>query len=216
MKELLDIFDEREEKVGILSKKDYYSQDGDVPWIKCCSCFVIESSTNRILFEKRGNRFLDPGKLDLCSGHIRSQELPSQAMARELVEELGVDKLFAKDAGIDISDKPRINRELAEKLKFLGKVKVDYTKLSDETNRKKLKCFVYMYALKLRSLENIDIDHREVVQSGLLSISDSIGFIENSMTRLPYEKILKNYYDNIFKNLEHYIDASKLTEDIVK
>lgn len=192
MEEILDIFTEDGSKVGSMSKKDYYSQDGDVPWIKCCSCFVVDEKEKKILFEKRGNRFLDPGKLDLCSGHVRSGELPQIAMIRELGEELGIPV------------------HLAVNLHNLGEVKVDYTKLSDETNRKKLKCMVSVYALRLQNRQEIQIDHQEVVRYGWLSMEDTRGFIENSMTRMPYEPNLKTDYDQIFDELQNFIDKKPL------
>lgn len=199
MSELLDIFTKDGIKVGVMSKKEYYSQNGDIPWIKCCSCFVINENDKKILFAKRGNRFLDPGKLDLCSGHVQSNELSRVAMVRELGEELG------------------ISPHIANNIYYLGNVDVDYTSLSDETNRKNLKCFVSMYALGIRDLENIKIDNKEVVKYGWLSLEDAKGFIENSMTRMPYEEFLKGAYDQIFDKLEKFVFKQRsASSDIIK
>ncbi len=191
MSEFLDIFTKDGIKLGTMSKKEYYSQSGDVPWIKCCSCFVIDENNKKVLFEKRGNRFLDPGKLDLCSGHVQSNEPPRVAMVRELGEELG------------------ISQHIASNIYYLGNVAVDYTTLSDETNRKNLKCFVSMYALSVRNLDDIKIDNKEVVKYGWLSMEDAKGFIENSMTRMPYGESLKGSYDKIFDKLEKFISKQK-------
>ena len=90
MDEKLDIFTKDGRKIGVISKKDYYSQTEENYWIKCCSCFVVDKTSNKILFEKRGNTFIDSGKLDLCSGHVKSGELPRVSIARELNEELGI------------------------------------------------------------------------------------------------------------------------------
>ena len=91
MSELIDIYTEDGQKIGTVSKKEYYSGNiEDVPWIKCCTCFVIDENGKKVLFEKRGKRFLDPGKLDLCSGHVQSGEVPTQSMIRELEEELSI------------------------------------------------------------------------------------------------------------------------------
>lgn len=188
MAELIDIFKENGEKVGTISKRNYYSwTDENLPWIKCATCFVIDDKNKKILFEKRGKRFLDPGKLDLCSGHVRSGEIPMQCMIRELDEELS------------------IKQEDSQNLHYLGNVQVDYTKLKDETNRKNLKCFVSVYALKMQEIDKIKIDNIEAINMGFLDFDDAIGFIQNSMTRMPYEESLKLQYDLIFQNLKQYM-----------
>ena len=132
MTELIDIYTEEGQKIGRISKKAYYSGNiKDIPWIRCCTCFVIDEKGQKVLFEKRGKRFLDPGKLDLCSGHVRSGEVPTQSMIRELDEELSIKENNSRN------------------VHYLGELKVDYTKLRDETDIKQLKCFVSFYALKI-------------------------------------------------------------------
>lgn len=195
MAEMIDIYTEQGVKIGTISKKEYYSMQGDVPWINCCTCFVIDEETNKILFEKRGKRFLDPGKLDLCSGHVRTGEVPIQGMVRELGEEL------------------RIPESIARNMQYLGKMKVDYTNLQDETNRKNLKCFVSCYALKVKNKDVISIDGVEAINKGWLNFEDSVGFISNSMTRLPYEEGLVDKYNVIFNALKSFM---KLQKDSVK
>ena len=188
MAELIDIYTEDGQKTGTVSKKQYYSGDiEDVPWIKCCTCFVIDEIEQKVLFEKRGKRFLDPGKLDLCSGHVQSGEVPTQSMIRELGEELN------------------ISEENARNIHYLGNLKIDYTKLTDETDRKQLRCFVSVYALKMREIAGIQIDNNEAISMGWLSMEDAIGFITNNMTRIPYNDQLEPDYNIIFENLKCYI-----------
>lgn len=191
MAEMIDIYTKEGIKIGTISKKEYYSLDGDIPWIKCCTCFVVDQETNKILFEKRGKRFLDPGKLDLCSGHVRSGEVPIQGMVRELGEELNIPESVARN------------------IQYLGKMDVDYTNLEDETNRKNLKCFVSCYALKVKNQSEIAIDGREAINKGWLNYDDSIGFISNSMTRLPYENSLVEKYDAIFDKLRTFMNLKQ-------
>ncbi len=197
MAEMIDIYTKEGSKIGTISKKEYYSLDGDIPWIKCCTCFVVDQETNKILFEKRGKRFLDPGKLDLCSGHVRSGEVPIQGMVRELGEELNIPESVARN------------------IQYLGKMDVDYTNLEDETNRKNLKCFVSCYALKVKNQSEIAIDGREAINKGWLNYDDSIGFISNSMTRLPYENSLVEKYDAIFDKLRTFMNL-KQNKDVQK
>lgn len=197
MAEMIDIYTKEGIKIGTISKKEYYSLNGDIPWIKCCTCFVVDQETNKILFEKRGKRFLDPGKLDLCSGHVRSGEVPIQGMVRELGEELNIPESVARN------------------IQYLGKMDVDYTNLEDETNRKNLKCFVSCYALKVKNQSEIAIDGREAINKGWLNYDDSIGFISNSMTRLPYENSLVEKYDAIFDKLRTFMNL-KQNENVQK
>ena len=197
MAEMIDIYTKEGIKIGTISKKEYYSLNGDIPWIKCCTCFVVDQESNKILFEKRGKRFLDPGKLDLCSGHVRSGEVPIQGMVRELGEELNIPESVARN------------------IQYLGKMDVDYTNLEDETNRKNLKCFVSCYALKVKNQSEIAIDGREAINKGWLNYDDSIGFISNSMTRLPYENSLVEKYDAIFDKLRAFMNL-KQNKDVQK
>lgn len=187
MSEMLDIYTPRKEKIETMDKRQYYGLTNDIPWIKCCTCFVIDSKNKNILFEKRGKRFLDPGKLDLCSGHVQSGEIPIQGMVRELDEELGIPE------------------NISRSLFYLGEIPIDYTQLNDETNKKNLKCFVSCYALKLIDSSIISLDGREAISMGWLSFDDSIGFIKNNMTRIPYEECLEKYYKSIFEKLEGHI-----------
>ena len=189
MSELIDIYTEEGKNIGTISKKEYYSGDiKDIPWIKCCTCFVIDENGRKILFEKRGKRFLDPGKLDLCSGHVKSGEVPTQSMIRELDEELSIKENDSRN------------------VHYLGKLKVDYTKLKDETDTKQLKCFVSFYALKMKDISKIQIDNNEAISMGWLNIDDAIHFISNNMTRLPYNEELATEYNEIFENLKNYIN----------
>ena len=192
---MIDVFTKDGIKIGTMSKKEYYSLKGDdIPWIKCCTCFVIDDKEKKILFEKRGKRFLDPGKLDLCSGHVQSGEPPKKACVRELGEELGVPDYIGSN------------------VYHLGKMAVDYTKLEDETNRKRLKCFVDVYALKMSDISEVEVDHREAIHIGWLNFEDSIGFIKNSMTRMPYEESLVPQYENVFQNLKDYMFCKNKSE----
>ena len=193
MAELLDIFTEQGQKIGTISKKEYYSWEDQetLPWINCCTCFVIDDKNKKILFEKRGKRFLDPGKLDLCSGHVQSGEVPLQGMIRELDEELSIGENDSRN------------------VHFLGKMKLDYTNLEDETNIKSLKCFVSVYALRMQDISNIQIDGKEAIQKGWLIYDDAVGFIANSMTRMPYDSTLAPQYSAIFDKLREYMFHKK-------
>lgn len=199
MDELIDIYTENGEKIGKISKKEYYSGTiKDVPWIKCCTCFVIDDNEKKILFEKRGKRFLDPRKLDLCSGHVQSGEIPTQSMVRELDEELSILETDSRN------------------IHYLGELKIDYTILNDEKDKKQLKCFVSTYALKMKNISNIIIDNNEAISIGWLSFEDAIEFISNNMTRIPYTQELAQQYNNIFENLKKYVYPELTKREAIK
>lgn len=52
---------------------------------------IITDMQGRVLILKRKDTLkLDPGKYDFCSGHIQSGETPTQAMFREMREEIQI------------------------------------------------------------------------------------------------------------------------------
>ena len=74
-------------------------------WLKGVTCFVINEK-GEVLIEVRANKGLTPGKNDLCSGHLDNDETETQAMVRELKEELGIaftekDAIFLKEVKRD-------------------------------------------------------------------------------------------------------------------
>ena len=194
--DVLDIYTKDGQKIGEMPKKAYYNGNlKDIQWIKCCTCFVVDAKTGNILFEKRGKVELDSGKLDLCSGHVRSQELPFQAMIRELREELN------------------ISESVASNIKHLSDVHIDYTTLSDEENRKRLKAIVSIFALKVHDINQIKKDNIEVVKTGWLSHKDSVSFIKNGMTRIPYEESFSQQFEEVFSKLDDFIISKKKDSD---
>ena len=80
------------DKSGKLKKLIYKSKEKELnedSWLNGVTCFVINEK-GEALIEKRVNKGLTPGKLDLCSGHVDGEETQTQAMIRELKEELGI------------------------------------------------------------------------------------------------------------------------------
>ncbi len=199
MAEMIDIFTDQEVKIGTISKKEYYTYKGDnIPWIKCATCYVVNNKNKKIILEKRGERHLDPGKIDACSGHVRSGELPLQCMVRELGEELNIPEQYAS------------------KLHYLGKIKVNWVDLEDEALRQRLKAFVDIYALRLQDTNMIKKDGTEVAALAEATYDETKRFIESNKTRFPYTRSLKPQYDEILGNLEDYIFSKNKTQERVK
>lgn len=201
MAEMIDIFTEQGEKIGTISKKEYYSltcAERDIPWIKCVSCFVIDDANKKILLEKRGKQFLDAGKIDVLSGHVRSGELPIQCVVREGGEELKIPQNYAENAH------------------YIGKMKLDWTNVEDKNLRKRLKADVSVYALMLNNASIVKIDGREVEKLGTATFEETLGFFEMNMTRFPYTSKLKPQYDAIFEKLKDYMFSRNRIAERIK
>ena len=168
MPELLDTFDENGNKTGTIIKGEKTTD-----YVKCCSCFVVNSK-NQVLIEKRGKTVLDAGKLDLCSGHIRSNETSTQGMIRELIEELG------------------ITQEEAMELKRIGNLKVDFNKVGGN-----FKCITDMFMLK-RTSDTLKLQDEEVKGIEYYDLEEALELIRTGKTRLPYDET----YENIFRKLK--------------
>lgn len=54
------------------------------------SAIITNDEGNVLLLKRRKDLKLDPGKYDLCSGHMKEGEAPTQTMYREIGEEIGV------------------------------------------------------------------------------------------------------------------------------
>jgi 8-oxo-dGTP pyrophosphatase MutT (NUDIX family) len=189
MSEYIDVFTEDGEKIRKMTKQEYYLsvKKEDMPWIKCSTCFVIDNKNKKILFEIRGKTYLDPGELDLCSGHVRTEETPKQCIIRELKEELS----------LDVNENSNIQ--------YLGNVNYDYTKSENENIRKNFKSFVSVFAFKIEDISQIIIDENETVGIEWKDFDETINCIKNKETRIPYDEEMKNQYELIFDNLKKYI-----------
>lgn len=183
MPEILDTFDKYGNKTGVIQKGQNTND-----FVMCCSCFVINSK-KQVLIEKRGNTVLDPGKLDLCSGHVQAGELPIQGMARELNEELGIDENESRN------------------LKKLGRVLLDFKKIGGD-----FRCITDVFLLR-RNKETLELQDEEVKGIEYYDLKDVINLIRNGQTRLPYDKENSNYFEEIFKKLEEELGIKTKKEN---
>lgn len=159
-------------------------------WIKCCTCFILDEKGN-VLVEKRAPKGLNPGKYDLCSGHVEKGEAPAQAMIRELNEELGV----SNEKAINI-------------IKLLDNEQLDLTNSSLN-----MKVFVSIYALKLKNQENFILQKQEVESIQWMEIEKFFELLEQGKTRFPHigEKYqgIKNKVIEISKNIKNEKEISR-------
>lgn len=54
------------------------------------SAIITNKEGNVLLLKRRDTLPLDPGKYDMCSGHMKNGESPMQSMYREIKEETGI------------------------------------------------------------------------------------------------------------------------------
>lgn len=74
------------------------------------SAIITNKQGNVLLLKRKDTLPLDPGKYDLCSGHMKELEVPMQSMLRELKEETG------------------ITREQIKRMENLGDIKTPHKK----------------------------------------------------------------------------------------
>ena len=182
MAELLDTFDEYGNKIGTIKKGE---KTGN--YVKCCSCFVVNGK-NQILIEKRGKTVLDAGKLDLCSGHVQSGEVPIQGMIRELTEELG------------------IKEDEAREIKSIGKLLIDFNKVGGN-----FKCITDMFVLK-RKKEDLALQDEEVKGIEYYELEEALNLIRENKTRIPYSQ----EFEEIFNNLKEELNLKPKNKNIME
>lgn len=91
---------------------------------------IITNKEGNVLIAKRKDTLkLDPGKYDLCSGHMKEGEIPIQSIYREIREELGI----TQDDIINIEK--------------LGEIKTPHKKFLDKI------CHMYHIEISLTSQE---------------------------------------------------------------
>lgn len=59
--------------------------------IEFVSAIITNKNGNPLIIRRLGTLKLDPGKYDMCSGHMKRNECPMQSMYRELREEVGIE-----------------------------------------------------------------------------------------------------------------------------
>lgn len=157
----------------------------DDDWLKGVSCFVINEK-GEILIEKRGSTALTPRKLDLCSGHIDNEETETQAMVRELKEELG----------IEIDESINVRKLTSEGVPL---------KFSSSNKRKNF--FITFYCLK-RNKSNVKIQEKEIKEIIWLPLEEAFELIRSGRTKFPTDYD----YESIFQQVRNIYNPSKAKE----
>ena len=172
---MYNVYDENGKIIDEINKKDEMNLDSDT-WLKAVTCFVLNEK-GEVLIEKRVNKGINPGQLDLCSGHVDINETQTQAMIRELGEELG------------------ISIEEAMNVIKLTKTELPFEFKSGE---KMLRFLITVYCLKRKSSDVI-IQKEEIDKIVWLPLEETFELIRSGKTKFP-----KNYdYEEIFEKVRN-------------
>ncbi len=141
-------------------------------WLEGVSCFIINNN-REVLIEKRVGKGLTPGKLDLCSGHIDNEETQTQAMIREIGEEVGI----GFEEAINVI-----------------KLNANAVPLSFLSSNKKRNFFITFYCLK-RNTSEVKIQEEEIEKIVWLPLEETFALIKSGRTKFPtdydYEPIFQ-------------------------
>lgn len=184
---MYNVYDENGKIIDEINKKDEMNLDSDI-WLKAVTCFVLNEK-GEALIEKRVNKGINPGQLDLCSGHVEVNETQTQAMIRELEEELGI--------GLEEA----MNVVMVSQEEF---------KLQIESSGKLLNFLTTMYCLK-RNSSKVNIQKEEIEKIVWLPLEEVLELIRSGRTRFP-----KNFdYEEIFQKVKNIRDGRKI-DDIIE
>lgn len=186
--EYYKVYDKSGKLKRIIAKDEEKNLDEE-EWLNGVSCFVINEN-GEVLIEKRVNKGLTPDKLDLCSGHIDGEETKTQAMIRELREELGIEIEEAINV-IKLDDNPL-------PLEFVS-------------SNKKKKFFITFYCLKRRTSQ-VRIQEEEIEKVVWLPLEEVLALIRSGRTKFPADF----NYEEIFQKLRDVIDIKREVDVITK
>ena len=180
-KEIYKVYDENGEFKRIIEKAEEKTLTEN-EWLKGVTCFVINEK-GEALIEVRANKGLTPGKKDLCSGHLDNKETETQAMVRELREELGICEDEARN---------------------VIKVTPQGVPLGFESKGRIKKFFITFFCLK-RKTSKVEIQEEEIDRIVWLPLEEAFELIKSGRTKFP-----KNYdYSEIFEKVKEIYYGEK-------
>lgn len=180
-KETYKVYDEKGDFKRIIDKTQEKKLT-EKEWLKGVTCFVINEK-GEVLIEVRANKGLTPGKKDLCSGHLDNNETETQAMVRELKEELAIELEEAMNV-VKLTPK-------GVRLEFKSKGKIK-------------KFFITFYCL-IRKTSKVVIQEEEIDRIVWLPLEEAFELIKSGRTKFP-----KNYdYSEIFEKVKEIYYGEK-------
>ena len=153
------------------------------------SSIITDKEGKILVFIRRENLKLDPGKYDFCSGHIKEGEIPLQAMYRELGEELGV------------------RPEQIKRLNFIGAIETPHKKFPQT--------LTYMYDIQLNLSNEIDEMINKVPEPELQEVKHvkDVQTLRNILEESGKFRTISTYeFEIVLKEMENRINKRKEEE----
>ena len=174
----------QEYRIGAEDKEERKDKNGEV---RAVTCFFINENGQVLVQKRNKNLQRDPGKIDLCSGHIKEYQTPLQAMMQEAEEEYG------------------LPREETVNARQMGEVVVNY-----KPEGRDITYHAFVYAQKIDKNRKFS-PNEEVGSLQWIEFEDLIYLIkETKETRFPYA----SEYESIFQKIrEQYIQQEFTQED---
>ena len=178
------VYDKNENNKKTIDKSEEKNLSED-DWLNGVTCFVINEK-GEVLIEVRADKGLTPGKNDLCSGHLDNNETETQAMIRELKEELGI--------GV-------------EEAMNVVKITPKGVPLGFESSNKIKNFFITFFCLKRNSSE-VKIQEEEIKRYVWLPLEETFELMKSGRTKFP-----KNFdYEEIFEKVRNVYYNKNKTE----
>lgn len=180
--EKVNYFDEQGKKIGIIDRKEGI-QEGLL--LEAVQLWIIHPETKQILVQKRSKQKIDTGKIDSsCNGHVRSFEIPEQAVLREAFEEIGAVPL-----------------EVYQNMKKIMTLQIDLRKLGRIGNYRVHEYITFLdhpisyYKLQEQEVEKIFFMDYETLKKETLK--------DNSNMRMPNTKEAEKFFEELAKVIEN-------------
>ena len=188
--EFYKVYDKNGKFLRTIDRKDEKSLTDE--YLYGVTCFVINEK-GEILMEIRADTELTPGKKDLVSGHVDGNETPTQAMIRELQEEVGI-------KNVDSSQVIKIS-ELAKPLGF-------------ESRGKIRKFFIDFYCLKTQK-HHFTIQPEEVAGLKWIPMDEAFKMMSNGETKFPEQGKNVNYEAIFSKVRDIYLEKNPQEKKVI-
>lgn len=151
------------------------------------SAIITNKQGNVLLLKRKNTLPLDPGKYDLCSGHMKELEVPMQSMLRELKEETG------------------ITQEQIKRMENLGDIKTPHKKFLNTV------CHMYHIEVNLNE-EQINKMLKEVKEPEMES-AHYLKDVNELRTVQKYTDFMRTIYteeiDKVFLKLQENLNERK-------
>ena len=149
------------------------------------SAIITNNEGNVLLLKRRKELKLDPGKYDLCSGHMKEGEIPTQTMYREISEEIG------------------IKQEEIKKMERLGDINTPHEKLKNTTT--------HMYFIEIDLSEKEinkrlkDVEEPEIESAQYIKNINTLRNVQkySDFMRSIYTEELEKIFRTIQEKLNH-------------